>query len=115
DDLGVQLDRGKARFRLWAPTAQRVWLCGYRGRGGAPVLAEMDFDPDTGSWSAVRADLRAGDHYRYAVQVFVRGVGLVRNLVTDPYSISLDADSQRSYIGEIGRASCRERVKLWVV
>src|SRR5690606_26615756 len=101
DDLGVQLDRGRARFRLWAPTAQRVWLCGYRGRGGAPVLAQMDFDPATGSWSTARSDLRAGDHYRYAVQVFVRGVGLVRNLVTDPYSISLDADSQRSYIGDL--------------
>ncbi len=101
DDLGVRIDRGQARFRLWAPTAQRVWLCGYRARGGAPVLAEMELDPATGSWSAARRDLRAGDHYRYAVQVFVRGVGLVRNLVTDPYSISLDADSQRSYIGDL--------------
>ena len=101
DDLGVQLDRGQARFRLWAPTAQRAWLCGYRGRSGTPVLAEMAFDPATGSWSAARSDLRAGDHYRYAVQVFVRGVGLVRNLVTDPYSISLDADSQRSYIEDL--------------
>jgi len=101
DDLGARIDSGQARFRLWAPTAQRVWLCGYRGRAGAPVLAEMDFDPATGSWSTARHDLRAGDHYRYAVQVFVRGVGLVRNLVTDPYSISLDADSQRSYLGDL--------------
>ncbi|HRO26251.1 MAG TPA: DUF3372 domain-containing protein [Luteimonas sp.] len=101
DDLGVRLDRGQAHFRLWAPTAQRVWLCGERARGGAPVLAEMAFDPATGSWSTSRRDLRAGDSYRYAVQVFVRGVGLVRNLVTDPYSISLDADSQRSYVGDL--------------
>ncbi|HLT43330.1 MAG TPA: alpha-1,6-glucosidase domain-containing protein, partial [Luteimonas sp.] len=101
DDLGVRLHRGQAKFRLWAPTAQRVWLCGYRGRLGTPVLAEMDFDPATGSWTAARRDLRAGDRYRYAVQVHVRGEGLVRNLVTDPYSISLDADSQRSWIGDL--------------
>src|SRR5690606_32978559 len=101
DDLGVRLHRGLAKFRLWAPTAQRVWLCGYRGRLGTPVLAEMDFDPATGSWTAARRDLRAGDRYRYAVQVHVRGEGLVRNLVTDPYSISLDADSQRSWVGDL--------------
>ncbi|MGJ4802883.1 alpha-1,6-glucosidase domain-containing protein [Luteimonas sp. SDU82] len=101
DDLGVRIEGGQARFRLWAPTAQRVWLCGYRARGGEPLLQEMDFDPATGSWSAARRELRAGDHYRYAVQVFVRGVGLVRNLVTDPYAISLDADSQRSYVGDL--------------
>ncbi len=105
DNLGVRLDRGQARFRLWAPTAQRVWLCGYRARGGPPVLAEMAFDPATGSWTTARRDLRAGDHYRYAVEVFVRGVGLVRNLVTDPYSISLDADSRRSYIGDLASSA----------
>ncbi|WP_202839629.1 pullulanase-type alpha-1,6-glucosidase [Luteimonas saliphila] len=101
DDLGVTLDRGQAHFRLWAPTAQRVWLCGERGRGDAPLLEPMQFDPATGSWSVATRALRAGDHYRYVVEVFVRGVGLVRNLVTDPYSISLDADSQRSYIGDL--------------
>jgi pullulanase len=28
----------------------------------------------------------------------VDGAGLVRNLVTDPYSVSLTTDSKRSYI-----------------
>lgn len=32
----------------------------------------------------------------------MRGVGLVRNRVTDPYSISLNADSKRSWIGRLG-------------
>jgi pullulanase-type alpha-1,6-glucosidase len=31
----------------------------------------------------------------------VRGVGVVRNLVTDPYSVSLDADSQHSYLADL--------------
>src|SRR4029078_13293811 len=48
---------------------------------------------------------RTGQYYRYAVEVFVRGVGVVRNLVTDPYSISLDANSQRSYIPDLDARS----------
>ncbi|MDE2159729.1 MAG: pullulanase-type alpha-1,6-glucosidase, partial [Burkholderiales bacterium] len=35
------------------------------------------------------------------VDVYVRGVGLVRNRVTDPYSISLTTDSRRSWIGRL--------------
>ena len=59
-------------------------------------------DPETGVWSVTHTGDGEGRYYRYAVEVFVRGVGLVRNLVTDPYSISLDADSQHSYIADLG-------------
>jgi pullulanase len=41
------------------------------------------------------------------VEVFVRGVGLVRQLVTDPYSISLAADSKRSYIADLNAAALK--------
>ena len=44
---------------------------------------------------------RSGHYYRYVVDVVADGVGVVRNLVTDPYSISLDTDSQRSYIANL--------------
>ena len=60
----------------------------------------MHFNRDTGIWSGQRPKLD-GHYYRYAVEVFVRGVGLVRNLVTDPYSISLTTDSKRSYIADL--------------
>jgi pullulanase len=98
-DLGVSLRRDRTQFKLWAPTARRVALCTY-GRG-AGTRSDMARDPATGVWShALRGD-RTGQFYRYAVEVFVRGVGVVRNLVTDPYSISLDANSQRSYIADL--------------
>ena len=42
-----------------------------------------------------------GQYHRYAVEVFVRGTGLVRNLVTDPYSISLTTDSRRSFVADL--------------
>jgi pullulanase len=46
-----------------------------------------------------------GKYYKYAVDVPVNGAagsgGIVRNLVTDPYSISLTTDSKRSYIARL--------------
>ncbi|HJW11619.1 MAG TPA: alpha-1,6-glucosidase domain-containing protein, partial [Albitalea sp.] len=48
-----------------------------------------------------------GKYYKYVVEVFVRGVGLVRNLVTDPYSISLTTDSKRSYIADLNAAALK--------
>lgn len=101
DDLGVTVVRSGTRFKLWAPTAQRVTLCTYGAHGGSLSQQPMRFDAVTGTWSASLFNKRSDLYYRYAVQVFVRGVGLVRNLVTDPYSISLNADSQRSYVADL--------------
>ncbi|KAB8315388.1 pullulanase-type alpha-1,6-glucosidase [Tolypothrix campylonemoides VB511288] len=100
DDLGVRIDRGRTRFALWAPTARNVQLCLYGARGGSAV-SPMTRDAATGAWRAALPGNQEGRYYRYVVDVFVRGVGVVRNLVTDPYSISLDADSQRSYVGDL--------------
>jgi pullulanase len=100
--LGVTLGHGRDTFKLWAPTAQRVTLCTYAANGRASVASTaMTRDAATGVWSRALAGRHAGQYYRYVVEVFVRGVGLVRNLVTDPYSISLDANSQRSYIADL--------------
>ena len=43
-------------------------------------------------WTATLSGDRSGQYYRYVVEVFVRGVGVVRNLVTDPYSLGLTTD-----------------------
>ncbi len=43
----------------------------------------------------------SGRYYTYAVDVVADGAGLVRNLVTDPYSVSLTTDSKRSYIADL--------------
>ena len=101
DDLGVNLgaNLGKrdAGFKLWAPTAQNVALCTYdSGNSKANSITAMTRDDATGIWSA-RAG-RDGQYYQYLVDVVAPTTGLVRNLVTDPYSISLTTDSKRSYI-----------------
>ncbi len=101
-ELGVQARARDTSFALWAPTAQAVSVCVYRrGVGAASQRVAMQRDPTTGSWSAtLRRDL-SGHYFTYLVDVFVDGVGTVRNRVTDPYSVSLTTDSKRSYIADL--------------
>ena len=102
-DLGVAIKNGATQFKLWAPTAQKVSVFAYdSGTSRASAGGPMTFDAATGVWSGSIAGDQSGKYYAYSVEVFVRGVGLVRNLVTDPYSISLTTDSRRSYIADLG-------------
>jgi pullulanase/glycogen debranching enzyme len=108
NDLGVSIASGQTRFKLWAPTAQKVFVFTYdTSTGGAATIDEMTMDAATGVWAASRSGDLSGKYYRYAVETFVRGVGLVRNLVTDPYSIGLSANSARSYIADLNAAALK--------
>jgi 1,4-alpha-glucan branching enzyme len=104
DDLGVTVGARDAGFKLWAPTAQNVAVCTYAtGSSKASAITPMQRDDATGIWSArAGAD---GQYYQYLVDVVAPGAGLVRNLVTDPYSVSLTTDSKRSYIADPARQS----------
>jgi pullulanase/glycogen debranching enzyme len=102
DRLGVDVADGRTRFSVWAPTARQAAVCVYRNGGArAQAAYQMEFDPHTGAWNAAVPGDLSGKYYRYAVDVPVDGAGIVRNLVTDPYSISLSTDSKRSYIGRL--------------
>ncbi len=102
ENLGVSWTSQASKFQVWAPTAQQLALCVYQG--DKVSLHAMTRDAQTGAWSTqVNGDLW-GQHYRYLVDVFTPGHGLVRSVVTDPYSISLDTDSQHSWIGDPGDA-----------
>lgn len=114
DDLGVHINTGTARntdahtrFKLWAPTAQQVLLCTYGSKGEAESVDAMTPDPASGIWSASKPGDLSGRYYKYVVDVFVNGAGLMRNRVTDPYSISLNTDSQRSYIARLDSAALK--------
>ncbi len=108
DDLGATPEANSTRWRLWAPTAQRVAVCTYQtGNSRANGVLPLQRDDATGAWSAqIPRDL-SGTYYTYLVDVFVPGTGLVRNRVTDPYSISVTTDSLRSWIGRLDAAETR--------
>ena len=109
-DLGVTVTPRSTQFAVWAPTARSVRACVYPdAEAAASAVVEMKRDDATGAWRGQVADGLAGGYYAYLVDVFVPGVGVVRNRVTDPYAISLNADSRRSYIGALGDASLMPR------
>lgn len=100
--LGAIPAAGSTTFGLWAPSAQAVSVCVHAdGEGPALRRLQASVDPATGIWHAeAGADLR-GSYYTWLVEVYVRGHGMVRNRVTDPYSVSLGADSRRSFIADL--------------
>ena len=100
--LGVEATQALTRLRLWAPTARSVSTCLYAdGQAASSEMLPMQRDVASGTWLLVTPrDLR-GQYFTYLVEVFVPGIGIVRNRVTDPYSISLATNSTRSYVANL--------------
>jgi pullulanase/glycogen debranching enzyme len=112
--LGVQLNAGKntggkkaapvkgAELSLWAPTARAVSVCIYPNAQAAAVAhTPLKLDEASGVWRTQSALAKPGTYYRYAVEVFVPGMGWVLNHVNDPYAVSLSANSLRSYVADL--------------
>jgi len=107
-DLGVSVVPGGTHFRLWAPTARQVSLCVFAsGDGPSRQLIRMQQDADSGMWSAASPADLSGKYYTYLVDVFTPESGVVRNRVTDPYTISLTTNSTRSYVASLGQRSLK--------
>jgi pullulanase len=110
--LGARVNDGpggaSTTFALWAPTARRVALCTYpNDEARADGVRALRFDARRGTWSATLPGDRSGRYYRYVVDVHVRGAGLVRNRVTDPWSLGLGRDSRRSYVARLDDPSLK--------
>ncbi len=91
-------------LRVWAPTARAVKLHLFNDSNPATAdtVYPMTADPATGVWSVAGNASWYGKYYRYEVDVYVRATGQVEtNLVTDPYSVSLSRNSQRSQIVDL--------------
>jgi pullulanase-type alpha-1,6-glucosidase len=100
-DLGATFDRkGVPTLRLWAPTAQHVSL----ELDGKRVA--MRRDDASGVWSVRGKKGWKGDAYRYHVKVWAPSVQkVVTNKVTDPYSLALTTDSERSLVADLSDRS----------
>jgi pullulanase-type alpha-1,6-glucosidase len=95
-------------LRVWAPTATSVKLHLFNDSNPATAatVIPMTVDPATGVWSVTGPASWYGKYFTYEVNVFVRATGHVEtNLVTDPYSVSLSQNSQRSQIVDLADAS----------
>jgi pullulanase-type alpha-1,6-glucosidase len=94
--LGPTFHQGRPTLAVWAPTAQSVRL----ELGGSTVA--MKRDDSTGVWSVTGPASWKNKPYRYVVKVWAPSVRqVVTNKVTDPYSVALTADSERSLVTDL--------------
>ena len=103
--LGALPDPDATTFALWAPTAQSVAVCVFDdGDSTARSARVLGRDAASGAWSASLPEASIGSYYSYLVDVFVPGLGLVRNRVTDPYALGLGANGQRAMVVDLDDA-----------
>ncbi len=110
-DLGATVANGSTSFKVWAPTAQALSLVLTTPVNGSTLTRTttepMARDAATGVWSLSKPGSLQGATYRYQAQVFVRGTGLVKNLVTDPYSLGLTLGGQQSVVMDLNAAATK--------
>ncbi|MDX3753002.1 pullulanase-type alpha-1,6-glucosidase [Streptomyces sp. AK08-02] len=95
-DLGPTFSKGRPTLAVWAPTAQSVKL----DLDGSTVA--MKRDDTTGVWSVTGSKSWKNKPYRYVVKVWAPSVAkVVTNHVTDPYSVALTTDSERSLVVDL--------------
>ncbi|MEV4776121.1 pullulanase-type alpha-1,6-glucosidase [Microbacterium sp. LWH12-1.2] len=96
--LGVSFQGNKPTFRLWAPTAQRVTLLTWdAGTDADAVRHEATWDDASGVWQVKGKKGLVGDEFVWEVVVYAPSTGVIEtNLVTDPYSVALTVNSERS-------------------
>lgn len=102
--LGLTWEGNTPVFHLWAPTASFVGMYLYADTepGTIGIPDPMSFDPETGVWSKVGKPEWKGQYYRYEIDVYMPFEGrVVRNEVTDPYSIGLSTNSKHSLIVDL--------------
>ncbi|WP_129309494.1 pullulanase-type alpha-1,6-glucosidase [Streptomyces sp. L2] len=94
--LGPVFHHGRPTLSVWAPTAQSVHL-DLDGRS-----VPMHRNAATGVWSVTGPASWRGKPYRYVVKVWAPSVRkMVTNKVTDPYSVALTANSERSLVADL--------------
>lgn len=100
--LGVTWEDGTPTLRLWAPTAKRVRLLLFDDSASAEPSEAIAMKNENGVWTLVGAPEWKNKYYLYEVNVMAPATGAVeKNLVTDPYALSLSMNSTRSQIVDL--------------
>ncbi|MBB2941461.1 pullulanase-type alpha-1,6-glucosidase [Actinoplanes lutulentus] len=102
-ELGLTFgDEDRPQLSVWAPTAISVKLELFREPGAEPRVLPMDRDQVTGIWSIAAKRKWLGRYYRYQVEIWHPAAQrIVTTSVTDPYSVSLAADSTHSQLVDL--------------
>ncbi|QBY04331.1 pullulanase-type alpha-1,6-glucosidase [Thalassotalea sp. HSM 43] len=109
-DLGSMVVNGNTQFKLWAPTARAidVLLFNKDKTRYSPAQLAMQFDVQTGVWQATAQQDLSEHYYQYQIEVFHPATGNIETIVTtDPYSLSLSANSEHSQVINLDSASSK--------
>ena len=110
-DLGTMFFGNTPNLRLWAPTARQVKVHLYPISEGDTVFEGSPFEMTklmegehwTGVWELSGQPEWKNAFYLYEINIFVFWSGKLESyLVTDPYSVSLSANSKRSQLVDLG-------------
>jgi pullulanase-type alpha-1,6-glucosidase len=106
--LGPQVTGSATRVAVWAPTATGVNL-ELMATPTAPVnLVPMQRDAATGVWSVSGPKAWNGKYYRFQVTAYQPATrAFVTASVTDPYSLSLSANSTASQFVSLSEAALK--------
>lgn len=109
NDLGLTWSAGVPTFKLWAPTANTVKLNVYdTGSSVTSTTVDMTLDAATGIWSYTGDAGMKNKYYTYTLNLYVKSTGAVtNNEVTDPYSVSLNANSTKTWLGDLTDAATK--------
>ena len=99
--LGLTWRQGQPTLAVWAPTAKSVTLLLDQAGATPEQSVAMRRDAD-GVWSVQGSRSWHNAHYLYEVTVYAPTTGtVVVNRVTDPYSVALTTNSQRSVLANL--------------
>lgn len=107
-DLGGRCDSSSCQIKLWAPTAQNVRVH-FFADSSSPAVQTLDCQRnESGVWSL---DLQNGFknyYYLYEVQVYQPYTNRIEHhLVTDPYSLSLSLNGERSQLIDLNSSETK--------
>ncbi|WP_103879976.1 pullulanase-type alpha-1,6-glucosidase [Vibrio hangzhouensis] len=99
EQLGAIVEGSDATFRLWAPSARSISVAVYNDDKTVDTIYPMTQDATTGIWESAVVSGAVNKFYRYDVEVYHPTTGKVERLpVTDPYSLSVSANSLYSQV-----------------
>nr|WP_255622168.1 pullulanase-type alpha-1,6-glucosidase [Tessaracoccus sp. OS52] len=101
-ELGPVWNAGVPTLRVWAPTANDVSLLRWPADGSGDPVEVPATAADDGTWSVSGEADWQDSQYLWAIDVYVASEdAVVTNRVTDPYSLGLTLNSERSVLVDL--------------
>ena len=97
--LGVIFAGERPSIKVWAPTAKSVKLQLFDTASQVAPTSVVNMTNRNGVWSVLGNPSWKGSYYLFDVSVYVPALqAIAENVVTDPYSLALSLNSQKSQI-----------------